>query len=228
MTKNSGLEIRNLTVVYNPKTSTEVVALEGFALKAKPGEIVVITGDNGTGKSTLLKAISGAIPVTTGQIFVNDQEITKWSFLRRTKIMNSVNQDVILGTCPNLTLNENFQLTNSKKWWLPIPYKLSLSKSQVLNIQKTGLQLEDKELSKLSMLSGGQRQAIALCLAKENYKPILLLDEFTSSLDTTTCNKVLKYTFEEAIKNDTIVVMVLHDISKIENLNYYFTIINIS
>ena len=220
MTESLTLDIRNLSVVYNANTSDEVIALKNFSLQVKQGEIIVITGGNGTGKSTLLKAISGAIPISSGQIFANGKEITDWNFIKRTELMSSVHQDTMLGTSPNLTLHENFQLINSKKWWLPSPYKLALTDEQIFNIQKIGLNLEKRALSKLNMFSGGQRQAIALCLAHENAKKILLLDEFTSSLDDTTSKNVMTYTFAEAKKEGTTILMVMHDTKPIEDFQF--------
>jgi len=57
-------------VVYNSNTPYEVVALKNFSLKVEKGEIVIITGGNGTGKSTLLAAISGTIPIKSGKILI--------------------------------------------------------------------------------------------------------------------------------------------------------------
>lgn len=220
MTNTPILEVRDLTVVYNAKTPYEVVALKNFSLKVEKGEIIIITGGNGTGKSTLLAAISGTIPIKSGQILLNGIDITKWDANKRAKYFGTVYQDTMLGTCPNLTIQENFQLTNTRKWWLPIPYNLKLNKNQIKRIENIGLFLESRSTSKINMLSGGQRQAIAVCLAFENNKPILLFDEFTSALDEKTKVNVLDFTFENA-KNSTItILMVLHNIQMIKNNKY--------
>lgn len=205
------LEVRDLTVVYNANTPYEVVALKNFSLKIEKGEIIIITGGNGTGKSTLLAAISGTIPVKSGQILINGIDVTKWNANKRSKYFGTVHQDTMLGTCPNLTIQENFQLTNTKKWWLPIPYSLKLNKNQIKRIENIGLLLETRSTSKINMLSGGQRQAIAVCLAFENNKPILLFDEFTSALDEKTKVNVLNFTIENAKNNFSTVLMILHN-----------------
>ena len=206
------LEIKNLTVVYNANTPYEVVALKDFSLKVEKGEIIVITGGNGSGKSTLLQAICGTVPIKTGKILINGIDITKWSANKRARFIGSVHQDTMLGTCPNLTIQENFQLANTKKWCLPLPYNLKLNGKQLENIKNIGLQLENRGTSKINMLSGGQRQAIAVCLAFENSKPILLFDEFTSALDESTARSVLKFTFDNAKINNSILIMVMHNI----------------
>lgn len=217
MTNTPAIEIRNLDVVYNEHTSNEVIALRNFSLKVKKGEILVITGGNGTGKSTLLKAIAGTVPLKSGQILVDGVDITNWSAIKRAKIMGFVHQDTMLGTCPNLTINENFQLTDAKKWWLPTPYQLSLTETQIQTIKETGLPLEARGDTKITMLSGGQRQAISICLSFENKKDILLLDEFTSALDNNTSKQILDFTFKRAKSNHSTVIMVMHNTSSINN-----------
>lgn len=212
MTNTPFIEIKDLTVVYNVNTPYEVVALKDFSLQIEKGEILVITGDNGSGKSTLLRAICGTAPVRYGHIFINGTDVTKWSANRRARLLGTVHQDTMLGTCPNLSIQENFQLTNISKWWHPIPYKLRLNKGQVDNIKNTGLPLETRETSKINMLSGGQRQAIAVCLAFENKKPVLLFDEFISALDSSTIKNVLDFTFHKANEDNTTLLMILHNV----------------
>lgn len=228
MTNIPAIEIRNLDVVYNENTTNEIVALRNFSLKVEKGEILVITGGNGTGKSTLLKAIAGTVPIKSGQILVEGEDITKWSAIKRAKIMGFVHQDTMLGTCPNLTINENFQLTDADKWWLPTPYPLSLTETQRSNIKETGLPLEARGDTKISMLSGGQRQAISICLSFEVKKPMLLLDEFTSALDNNTSAIMIKYVQNQVHEKNVTVLMVAHNVeilssltAKFINLNYY-------
>ena len=218
MTETPAIEVKNLKVIYNENTPNEIVALNSFSLKVKRGEVLVVTGGNGTGKSTLLNAIAGTIPIQSGHILFNGNDITDWSTAQRAKIMGIVYQDTMLGTCPNLSLHENFQLTNIHKWWLPIPYKLIMSKNQINSIQKIGLGLESRMATKINMLSGGQRQAIAVCLAFENDKPILLFDEFTSALDEPTMLNLMNYTISQSIQYHTTVIIVMHNTERVEGL----------
>jgi len=216
------IEIQDLTVIYNENTFYEVVALNNFSMKMKQGDVLVVTGGNGTGKSTLLNSIAGIIPIKSGKIFFNGVDITNWNALKRSRLMGLVHQDTMLGTCPNLTVQENFELTNPNKWWTLSPYKLRFDSEQTASIKKIGLTLENREKTKINMLSGGQRQAIALCLAFEREKPLLLFDEFTSALDEPTAIKVLDYTFEKAKIKNTTMLMVLHNTSTVEKYSINF------
>jgi len=204
------LEIDNLTVVYNENTPHEVVALKNFSLTVRKGEIVLISGGNGSGKSTLIRAISGSIPIKAGKVRFDGIDISKWTANKRARFMAIVHQDTMLGTCPNLTIQENFQLTNPNKWWYLTPYRLSLNDTQIESLKKTGLPLDARGASKVTMLSGGQRQAIAVCLAFENKKPLLLFDEFLSALDDKTKNNIFHYTVENAKQTNCSMLMVLH------------------
>ena len=218
MSSSPMIEIMNLTVVYNANTPYEVVALKDFSLTVEKGEIIVVTGGNGSGKSTLLRAISGTVPIQSGQIMIDGVDVTRWSAIKRAKFIGTVHQDTMLGTCPNLTIQENFQLTNTKKWWHPIPYKLRLTNKQVESIKNTGLPLDTRETSRINMLSGGQRQAIAVCLAFENNKPVLLFDEFTSALDEYAQRKVESFTITNAQNNNSTLLMVMHSYKKSDDV----------
>jgi putative ABC transport system ATP-binding protein len=204
------LEIENLTVVYNEDTPYEVVALKKFSLTVRQGEIVLISGGNGSGKSTLIRAIGGAVPIKSGKIQFDGVDISKWATHRRARLMAIVHQDTMLGTCPNLTIQENFQLTNPDKWWHLTPCRLSLKDTQIECLKRTGLSLDTRGSSKVNMLSGGQRQAIAVCLAFENKKPLLLFDEFLSALDDKTKDNIFNYTLENAKRTNCTMLMVLH------------------
>jgi len=207
------LEIQNLTVVYNENTPFEAVALKDFSMSVNKGEIILISGGNGSGKSTLLHAISGTVPVKSGKIIIDGIEISKWNANKRARFFATVQQDTMLGTCPSLTIQENFQLTNPNNWWHLTPYHLRLKDSQIESLKKTGLPLDARGRSKVNMLSGGQRQAIAVCLAFENQKPILLFDEFLSALDNKTKDNIFNYTLENAKLDNSTLLMVLHNAS---------------
>ncbi|MDO8142200.1 MAG: ATP-binding cassette domain-containing protein [Candidatus Brocadiales bacterium] len=220
MNQALAIEVQNVTVIYNEGTPNEVVSLDNVSLNVAKGQIVIVTGGNGSGKSTLLKAIAGTTPIKSGKILLHGKDVTNWPAHRKAKEIGFVHQDPILGTCPNLTVHENFQLSTSKPWWMPIPYRLSLSEEQLEFIGKTGLPLIEKAATPVSMLSGGQRQAIALCLAFGPNYSILLLDEFTSALDEKTEEKVLSFALTELRRFNATALIIMHDLNKAKELRF--------
>ena len=77
------LEMRKLTMVFNPGTPNEVRALQGVDLTLEEGAFAVIIGTNGSGKSTLLNAVAGTVFVDTGMISMDDIDVTHWPEHRR-------------------------------------------------------------------------------------------------------------------------------------------------
>ncbi len=177
------IELRDITVVYNEGTPNEVVALDGVSLSFAKGETVMITGGNGCGKTTLLKAIAGTAPLKSGSVRLCGRDVTKWAPHRRARFLSYVYQDAMLGTCPNLAVYENLCIATGQSWWSPAPQALSISASQLDLLERTGLPLAAKAVAPVNVLSGGQRQALSLVLAYSKKRPIVLLDEFTSALD---------------------------------------------
>ncbi|MEO5361036.1 MAG: ATP-binding cassette domain-containing protein [Nitrospirota bacterium] len=206
------IEVNNLTVVYNEGTPNEVVALDNVSLGLDKGDILILTGSNGSGKSTFVKAIAGIAPLKSGKVYIHGNDVTSWPAYRRAKYIGFVHQDPMLGTCPNLTVHENFQISRERPWWLPLPYPLRLTKGQLDSIDKIGLPLAERKTTPIGMLSGGQRQSIALCLALRK-GTILLLDEFTSALDEQTKKAVLLYALSEANTMKSTVIMITHDLA---------------
>lgn len=211
MSEFPAIEVRNVTVIYNQGTPNEVVALKDVSLSISKGEMIVVTGGNGSGKSTLLKAIAGTAPVVSGDIFINGKNVTKLPPYKRARLIGSVHQDPMLGTCPNLTVFENFQIALEESWWSPLPSRFNLDGEQLSLFSKTGLELERKVATPLNMLSGGQQQIITLCLALSSVRPILFLDEFTASLDENTKRTALKLVEIEAKARTMTVLTIMHD-----------------
>ena len=196
------IELRDVTVVYNEGTPNEVVALDGVSLSFAKGETVMITGGNGSGKTTLLKAIAGTAPLKSGSVRLCGRDVTKWAPHRRAKFLSYVYQDAMLGTCPNLAVYENLCLATGQSWWSPAPQALSISASQLDLLERTGLPLAAKAVAPVNVLSGGQRQALSLVLAYSKKRSIVLLDEFTSALDESVEENIMRF-IRTASKEDS-------------------------
>ena len=220
MSSALAIQLEKVSVIYNDGTPNAVLALDNVSLDIDQGEKVVIAGGNGSGKSTLLKAIAGTAPVKSGRVFIQGTDVTNWPSHKRAKLISFVHQDPLLGTCPNLSVHENFALTAGRSWQSLLPYEFHLSHAQLDSIKKTGLPLNDKANTPMGMLSGGQRQALAVCLSLLAEKSICLFDEFTSALDEGVKEAVLLYTLSEADRHSTTMMMIMHDVSSLVLSDY--------
>ena len=108
------LELRNINKYYNAGTVNEMCLFENFNLKIEKGEFVSVVGSNGSGKTTMLNLICGSIPLDSGDIFINETNITKMAEYKRQRRIGRVYQNPALGTCPNMTILENMALADNK------------------------------------------------------------------------------------------------------------------
>ncbi|MHA5866782.1 ABC transporter ATP-binding protein, partial [Eggerthia catenaformis] len=71
------LSAKNLKITFNPGTPIETRALRGLSLDIPAGQFVTVIGSNGAGKSTFLNAVSGDLPIDSGQILIDDEDVTR-------------------------------------------------------------------------------------------------------------------------------------------------------
>lgn len=210
MSQSPVIKLTNVTVVYNEGTPNEVVALDNISLSFYQGESVMITGGNGSGKTTLLKAIAGTAPLKSGSVFLCGKDVTHWKPHKRARLLSYVYQDAMLGTCPNLTVFENLCLATSKPWWLLSPQALTIPEGQAGLLERTGLPLATKAAAPVNVLSGGQRQALSVVLAYSKKRPVVLLDEFTSSLDESIEKNIIDFIQFISLDHKTVTLAVTH------------------
>ncbi len=182
------LEVRNLTKRFGGLT-----AVDNVDMKIYPGEAVGILGDNGAGKSTLIKMISGVYHPTEGQMFYQGKEVAIHSPMDALRIgIETIYQDLALAE--NLNVYSNIFLGREKR-------KKFLGAVQVLDheymhqeARKVLDRLDIKIPSlknKISTLSGGQRQAVAISRSIYWDAKLLIMDEPTAALGVAEQKKVL-------------------------------------
>ena len=200
------IELQQVSKTYNRHTANEVKALKEISLTIKPGEFVVIVGSNGSGKSSLLNAVAGSIPIDAGRMTIDGNDITHLKEYQRSRWVARIFQNPLLGTAPELTILENFRLatlrTKSKK--LVIGTNEKFRKKIQEEISFLNLGLENKTDQLMGTLSGGQRQALTLLMAVmpgrlneipgsvEKETAILLMDEPAAALDPKTSDLLLR------------------------------------
>lgn len=209
------LNISHVTMVFNKDQSIEnqKVALNDLSLEVKKGEFVTVIGSNGSGKTTLMNIIAGTFPPDVGTISIDGTDVTRLLEHKRAAFVGRVFQDPMLGTCPNMSMEENLSLAfrRGKKQTLRWGFSkenLSLYKEKLADLN---LKLEDRLPSKVGLLSGGQRQALTLIMATLNNPKLLLLDEHTAALDPKTAKIVLDITAKIIASQKITTIMITHN-----------------
>lgn len=213
MDKNVMLELRNAYKTFNPGTVNEKVAMNGLNLKVRRGDFITVIGGNGAGKSTLMNAVTGVFHIDDGQILLDGMDITALSEYKRAKYFGRVFQDPMMGTAPNMMIEENLALAYRRGKHHGLRWGISNSERARYKEQlaRLDLGLEDRMTAKVGLLSGGQRQAITLLMASLVKPQMLLLDEHTAALDPKTADKVLKLTQEIVEADKLTTLMVTHN-----------------
>ncbi|MDK2868300.1 MAG: putative tryptophan/tyrosine transport system ATP-binding protein [Clostridiales bacterium] len=207
------LKLMNVNKTFNKGTINERNALDHIELHVNPGDFITIIGSNGAGKSTLFNAICGQFLVDSGQIMLDNRNITAFSDHQRAFEIGRLMQDPMKGTAPNMTIEENLALafTRKAKRGLFALNKSDRTKFREI-LSQLELGLEDRMKTKVGQLSGGQRQAVTLIMCTIAEPKLLLLDEHTAALDPETAKKILAIT-EKIIERDHLTAMMItHDI----------------
>ncbi|HYF16888.1 MAG TPA: ATP-binding cassette domain-containing protein [Ramlibacter sp.] len=209
----SGLRVRGLRKTFHAGTPDERVAVDGIDLDVPPRQFLVVIGGNGAGKSTLLNLLSGAVAAEAGHIELGDADITRWPEHRRAARIARVFQDPMKGTAPLLTLEENLALAELRArghGWRPALNASRRSRYREV-LAPLGLGLQDRLQAQAGLLSGGQRQALALVMATLQAPDLLLLDEHTAALDPITSERVMTATRDLVAAQRLTTLMVTHN-----------------
>ena len=196
------LELKNIS-----KSFGAIKALDDVSLSLNPGEVLGLMGDNGAGKSTLIKIIAGNFKPSSGNIIFEEEEVefTKPMDARNKKI-EVVYQDLAL--CDNLTAASNIFLTREIKKSLGIfsiiNFRKMYEKSKDIFKELKSETLPDEEVR---MMSGGQRQAVAIGRTKLSKAKVVLLDEPTAAISVRQVAEVLDLI--KRLKDEGIAVVII-------------------
>ena len=174
----------------------QVTALDGVDFELRAGEIMAVIGDNGAGKSSLIKALSGATIPDEGSILLDGQPVLFRSPIEaRRSGIETVYQD--LAVAPAMTIAENLFLGRElTKWGIVGKLLRILDKKEMLT--QSVSRMNDLKVGIRSMtqavetLSGGQRQCVAVARAAAFAKHVVIMDEPTAALGVKEGNMVLE------------------------------------
>lgn len=179
------LELSNICKTFNKGTIDEKILFSDFNLTVNDGDFVGVIGSNGSGKTTMLNVISGSMPIDSGNVFLDGNDLSKLKSYKRAKKIGRVFQNPAMGTCPSMTIWENLSIADNKGKTFGLSFGLNRSRKDFYRsqLELLGMGLEDRLQTVAGSLSGGQRQALALIMATMIRPDLLLLDEHTAALD---------------------------------------------
>ena len=208
------LELKHINKYYNPGTINEMCLFDDFNLTIDDGQFVSVVGSNGSGKTSMLNLICGSINLDSGKILIDGKDIGKEKEFQRNRYIGRVYQNPAMGTCPSMTIAENMALADNKGKI----YGLRSGKNKARmdfyrsSLRQLGLGLEDKMDVKVGVLSGGQRQAMALLMSTMTPIRFLILDEHTAALDPKTAELIMELTDKIVKEKKLTTIMVTHNL----------------
>ncbi len=210
------LSIENVHMTFFPGTLNARVALDGVSLELAPGDFVTVIGSNGAGKSTLLNVVAGTLRADSGTVRIDGRDVTRLSDHQRARYIGRVFQNPAAGTAPHMTIEENLAMALERG-------KRRALRLGVTNAKRARFREELKALEQgldtrlgdwVSLLSGGQRQALSLLMATFSEPKILLLDEHTAALDPQRAALVTRLTAEIVERFGLTTLMVTHNMDQ--------------
>jgi simple sugar transport system ATP-binding protein len=183
-----------LEVQYVSKFFGNVIALKDVSTHIHTGQVTCVLGDNGAGKSTFIKILSGVHPYDEGRVLM-DGEVIRFGSPREAKAAGiaTVYQD--LATVPLMPIWRNFWLgSEPTKGWGPLR-RIDVGEARRIareELLKMGIDIRNPD-QPVGTLSGGERQAVAISRAVYFGARLLILDEPTSALGVKQAGVVLKY-----------------------------------
>ncbi len=206
------LKVSKLKKTYKNGT----IALKGLDLEVKAGEIFALLGPNGAGKSTLIGIISSLVNMTSGDVEVFGDSLTR----QRNKVKSHI------GLVPqefNFNMFEKpMDILVNQAGYYGVPRKIALERAEKYLKQ---LQLWDKKDSMSRMLSGGMKRRLMIARAMMNEPKLLILDEPTAGVDIEIRRSMWEFV-EEIANAGTTIILTTHYLEEAEQLCKNIAIIN--
>ncbi|MCA0353725.1 MAG: ABC transporter ATP-binding protein [Chloroflexi bacterium] len=198
------LNVHKLSKVYG-KGATQIKAIDNVSFSVTKGEFVAIVGASGSGKSTLLHILGGVDTPSSGQVLVNGTDIcaldqTRLAIFRRQQI-GLIYQ--FYNLIPILNVEENITLP------LLLDQR-SLDQARLKELMDT-LGLTERSTHLPNQLSGGQQQRVSIGRALINTPALMLADEPTGNLDSTTSKEIIALLKQSNQRYQQTLIIVTHD-----------------
>ena len=196
------IELVDVVKEYSAKGGVTTRAVDGISFHIKQGELVVIVGPSGAGKTTVLNMLGGMDTITSGEIWVDGVDISKYSSKQLTKYRRN---DVgfvfqFYNLVPNFTALENVELSNQIS-------KNPMSAKKIMHEVGLSHRLDNFP----AQLSGGEQQRVSIARALAKNPKIMLCDEPTGALDYKTGKTILKLLQTMCRKKGMTVIIITHN-----------------
>ena len=210
------LSIENVRMTFFPGTLNARVALDDVSLELAPGDFVTVIGSHGAGKSTLLNVVAGTLRADSGTVRIDGRDVTRLSDHQRARYIGRVFQNPAAGTAPHMTIEENLAMALERGRRRALRLGVTNAKRARFREELKALEqgLDTRLGDWVSLLSGGQRQALSLLMATFSEPKILLLDEHTAALDPQRAALVTRLTAEIVERFGLTTLMVTHNMDQ--------------
>jgi len=209
------IKLEKVEVAFGRGTVDEHLVLRGVDLEVPKGQRVSIIGSNGAGKTTILNAIAGSVPISSGAISIDGVDRGEEPEWKRARYVGRVRQDPLAGTAGDMTVLDNLAVA-SRKGARRLRFAVTprIRRELAARVAELGMGLENRLRENVNRLSGGQRQALTLLMAAISRPAVLLLDEHTAALDPRNARIVTDLTRRFVEEYGLTAITVTHDMRR--------------
>ena len=201
------ISLEHLEIGYKTRYQT-ISIFKNIHFTLHPGNLVGLIGDNGIGKSTLLKTLTGNIMPLSGEVFINSKSVTDINLQHLSQILSIVVTEKIGGF--NLTVWD--VVASGRIPYLNIFGKLTIKDEDIIQKALTQLNLQALQHKPMDELSDGQRQKVMIAKSLAQQTPIIILDEPTAFLDYTSKHHLFSILKSLCIEQNKLIIVSSHDV----------------